>query len=591
MRTNKWFALAAAALALSAGAAACGGGDDSGRGDGGGGGGSADGSGGKRGGTLTVLNQGDFEYPDPGASYYQFDYMVHYATVRPLYSYKPDQSTQPPSPDLAAGPWKISNGDKRITIEIKKGIKFGPPVSREIKAADVEYALERAFTESVANGYVSTYMGDITGVPEGLGAYKDIEGIKATGDYTLQIDLDRPTAAIAAAALALPASAPVPREYAEKFDAKSPSEYAQNQISSGPYMIENDAGGKAIGWVPQRRIHLVRNPNWDPKTDFRPAYVDEIDIREGNDAVQAARKILRGKGMITGDITVPGEVVKEASQKYKDQLALPLSGGYRYVALNTTKPPFDDPNVRKATLAAMDRTALRQARGGPAIGDVATHFIPPDFPGFEESGGKAGTGVDFLARETGDPAISAKYFKAAGFASGKYEGKDKQITLVCDDEDPGKKVCLVTQQQLQSMGFEPKTTFVPHEDVLGKYCGVPKNEPNVCPNVGWGKDFYDAQTMLDSTFNPARVLPENNSNYPQLTDPKLEKAFADASLLTDPAERAKAYAEINKMIVAQAPAAPYVWDKQASVESSDVQGVISAFNSVHDLSFTSLANP
>ena len=32
--------------------------------------------------------------------------------------------------------------------------------------------------------------------------------------------------------------------------------------------------------------------------------------------------------------------------------------------------------------------------------------------------------------------MSAKYFKAAGYPSGKYEGKDKKISLVCDDDDP-----------------------------------------------------------------------------------------------------------------------------------------------------------
>jgi peptide/nickel transport system substrate-binding protein len=264
MRPNRWFALAVALLALSLGASACGGGDDDG-----GNGGSAGGSGAQKGGKLTVLNAGDFEYPDPGASYYQFDYMVHFATVRPLYSYQPDQASQPPSPDLAAGPWKISNGDKRITIDIKRGVKFAPPVSREVTADDVEYALERAFTENVGNGYVTTYLDGVVGQPKEAGGYKDIKGIEATGDYTLQIDLKRPTAGIAAASLVLPASAPVPREYARKHDAKNPSTYANFQVASGPYMIENNAKGKATGWVPDRRISLVRNPNCGPPSSTR----------------------------------------------------------------------------------------------------------------------------------------------------------------------------------------------------------------------------------------------------------------------------------------------------------------------------------
>jgi peptide/nickel transport system substrate-binding protein len=585
MTGKKWSALVAVLLlALSLGVAACGGDDD----DGGGGGGEA--SGGKKGGKLTVLNVGDFEYIDPGAAYYQFDYMVHYATQRPLYYYRPDQTTQPPTPDLADGPWKISNGGKRITIKLKQGVRFSPPVDREVKAADVKYALERAFTENVPNGYIFTYAGDIVGAPKEPGKYKEISGIKALDDYTLQIDLSQPTAAVTAASFVLPASAPVPKEYAEKFDEKNPSEYGENQVATGPYMLKNNSAGKVsgIGWVPERSITLVRNPNWDAKTDFRPAYADTIEIREGNEAVSGARKVLRGKGLITGDLTVPGEVVKEASQRYKDQLELPPSGGFRYVSLNATKPPFDDINVRKATIAGLDRVALRQARGGPAIGEVATHFIPPEFPGFEESGGKAGTGVDFLAKETGDPAVSAKYFKAAGMAGGKYEGPNKKITMVCDDEDPGKKVCLIAEEQLRNLGFEPDTRLVPHDQMLGKYCGIPKNEPNVCPNTGWFKDFYDPQTMLDATFNPANVLPENNTNYSQIKDPKLEEAFTKAEQLTDVNARNKAFADIDKMVVALAPAAPYVWDNQANVRSKDVNGVINQFNSVWDLTFTSL---
>ena len=86
------------------------------------------------------------------------------------------------------------------------------------------------------------------------------------------------------------------------------------------------------------------------------------------------------------------------------------------------------------------------------------------------------------------------------------------------------------------------------------------------------------------------MLPENNSNFPKLEDKKLEQAFEEAEVLTEPAQRARAYAEINKMITAQAPAAPYVWDKQAAVRSEDVGGVINDSNALYDLSFTSISN-
>ena len=34
-----------------------------------------------------------------------------------------------------------------MTVKLKKGVKFGPPVNRDIEAKDVKYAFERAATE------------------------------------------------------------------------------------------------------------------------------------------------------------------------------------------------------------------------------------------------------------------------------------------------------------------------------------------------------------------------------------------------------------------------------------------------------------
>ncbi len=63
------------------------------------------------------------------------------------------------------------------------------------------------------------------------------------------------------------------------------------------------------------------------------------------------------------------------------------SGGTRYIAINTTVKPFDNINIRKAIIAGMNRNALRLTRGGAILGDIANGWIPPDIPGFKESGG------------------------------------------------------------------------------------------------------------------------------------------------------------------------------------------------------------
>ena len=84
------------------------------------------------------------------------------------------------------------------------------------------------------------------------------------------------------AALVMPITMPVPREYASKFDKTNPSTYDKNVVFTGPYQVKNNSKGKLTGWEPGKQISVVRNPNWDAKTDFRPAYLDSWKIAEGN---------------------------------------------------------------------------------------------------------------------------------------------------------------------------------------------------------------------------------------------------------------------------------------------------------------------
>ena len=581
MRTSVLRAVVAAGLgALAPALAACGGG----------------GAGGqpgertatpKRGGTLKVLSEGDVDHIDPGAAYYQLTYMITQATQRSLYQFKGGE-VDTPVPDLAASDPEVSPDGKTVRVRIKPGIRFSPPVDREVTARDVEYAIERGFSQAVGNGYADRYFGDVEGAPaEPAKSVPDIEGIAAPDDRTIVFRLRRATGRVLAGALALPLSAPVPREYARRFDRQTPSTYGAHQVATGPYMIQNDASGKVVGYQPARRIVLVRNPRWDPKTDYRHAYVDRVEWSQGNDMSVASRQILNGTGAVNGE-SPPAAAIKQGIQRRRDQIALVPSGGNRYVTLNTTIEPLDDINVRKAISAAMNRDALRQSRGGPVVGDVATHYLPPGVPGFEEAGGAKGPGLDFLADPRGNPRLAAEYMRKAGFEAGRYDGREKLLVVGVRGE-PGGRTAQIVQQQLKQLGFELTFRQVPPDTMQTKFCSIPSADVAVCPNMGWQKDFNDPQTILDATFNGEAIAPEGNANWPELDDPKVNAAMEKAELLTDPAERAKAWGEIDRMVTALAPGVPYAWDKQANIRSKDVNGKIWAFNGTWDLTETSIA--
>ncbi len=580
------------ALAMSLAVAACGGSNDKGSSSTSGGSGAT----GKQGGKITYLAASDIDYLDPGQSYYTFGFMVGNAVNRTLYAFLPDDSTKAIA-DLAEGPPEISADNKTVTVKIRKGVKYAPPVNREIKAADIKYAFERAFSKNVPNGYAGVYFSSIEGAPAaGTGPIKDISGITTPDDNTIVFTLKDPQAALVAQALVLPISTPVPKEYAAPFDAKVPSTYDEQVAFVGPYMVANDAKtGKTTGWARGKSLKMVRNPNWDKATDFRPAYLDEITIQEGNDDLAtASRRTLSGTASLCCDAgSPPSEVLGEALKTQKDQVQFVASGGTRYIALNTKVAPFDNLNVRKAIVAAMDRNALRLTRGGEILGDIAGGWIPPGIPGFEEAGGLTqNTDLDFLKSPTGDPAVARKYMDAAAaeglpIKDGKWTSGDKILTIATN-ADPGKKTAESFQGQIEALGFKLNFRIVPQDTLYTKFCGVPAQKVAICPNVGWFKDFPDPQAMLDATFNGKNIIPQGNVNWPQLDVPAVNDAMAKAALLPAGPERNKAWADVNHLIAEQAPAIPWIWDKTALINSKDVNAVTDSYTTTHALAFTSL---
>ena len=550
------------------------------------------------GGDLKVIAAGDVDYIDPGASYYQFTYMINNAGHRQLLTWGPDD-VEEPTPDGAEDYPEVSDDGQTLTFTIRDGMEFAPPVNREITAADYEYAIERAVLPGVANGYQSLYIADIVGYEEAVkaaqkdptGGAPDMEGVTAIDDSTLEIKMDEPSAYTVEQTMSLGISAPVPEEYAAEFDAKNPSTYGEYVVYSGPYMVENDADGRLTGYTPGRVISMVRNPNWDPESDFRPAYVDTIEVQEGfEDTASATRKVISGEDSISGDFVPPPNALKDAAENAEEgQLTITPSGGNRYVGLNVTLPPFDNLDVRKAVIAIADREAMRNTRGGELIGPVATHIIPPEFPGFEEAGGLEGDPeLDYLQDPNGDPELAAEYMKAAGYESGKCEGADCEITMVGDNVAPGKDTAEVYRQNLEDLGFDVTFRPVDHTIMYTRFCSIPDQQPEICPNVGWLKDFYDPQSLFQITFSGDAIDPENNSNWAQLDDPEINEMIEEASLINDPQERLDAWGEVDKAVMAQAAVVPWVWDNQSNVRSADVDGVINKFNASWDLSFTSL---
>jgi peptide/nickel transport system substrate-binding protein len=541
------------------------------------------------GGTLTVLTGGDIDSIDPAGAYSTFSFLVHTTTQRPLMAYMPGDDVHP-VPDLATAAPRISRDGRELTVTIRRGVRFSPPVNREVTADDVRYGIERGFRPSVANGYTSYF--DLEGADAfAAGKARSISGLQVRSRYTLTMRMRSPTAAVTAGALVMPLTAPVPREYATRYDARKTSTYGEHQVATGPYMIAADGRGNLTGHKPGTGIRLVRNPSWNARTDFRPAHLDAIDIKVAGDPDVAGRRILEGRGMASSsELPIAPEILKRAVTRHRAQTQIVPAKGQFYVSLNTKIGPLRNLNVRRAIVAGFDREAMLLAKGGRTLGQVPTHFLPPGTAGFAESGGDRGFGFDFMSHPGGDMRLAADYMRRAGYPSGRYTGRET-LLMVGVAGGSSQRQAEVAQAQLTKLGFKIKLHLAAGPTMIGKFCGVPSSRTAICANVGWSRDFADASTMLRPTFEGAAILPEGNSNWPQLDVPEVDRAIEHANAVVDPAERARAWAQVNRLITAQAPAVNWTWDRAPAIESADVDGVVARAYNSWDLSFTSLRQP
>jgi len=535
-----------------------------------------------RGGSATFLAAYDLDYLDPGQTYYTFGYTVLYATNRTLYSYKPGSVS--PVPDLATGPPQIANNDRTITVHIKRGIHYSPPLqNRVVSSKDIKYAIERAFTANVPSGYAFGYFSSIVGAPPAPGAYRPISGITTPNRTTIVFHLKRADAVNVAQALVMPITVPVPKSYAFRYDQQSPSTYNQHVLFTGPYMVKK--------YVPGDEIELVRNPSWKAKTDYRPAYLNSITIREGNtDLTLAAKRALTGSDLLCCDaVQLPGQVLGYARAHYSRQIAVTPSRGTTWIALNTRIAPLRNLNVRKAIVAALDRRALLRTRG-PLAGRRANGYLPPGIPGFRAAGGyRQNTNLDFMRFPSGNMALAKKYMLAArrqGVADINAHGIYTGPELIAVGAHADINTSLTAQQQLAKLGFRLNLVEVSEAALYTQYCGVPRYKVAICMNVRYFADYGDPEPLLKPTFDGRSITPAGNVNWSLLNNRPINAAIARTSRLPVGPKRNHGWAKVNHMIAAVAPGVPYMWGEGVAVGSKNIN-LVASYYGTPDLDFTS----
>ncbi len=402
----------------------------------------------------------------------------------------------------------------------------------------------------------------------------------------------------------------MPKSYAAPLDAKKPSAYGStSEVATGPYMIKADSTGKfiGIGYQPGKSLTLVRNPNWKPGNGPQPAYLNGININIGGDQNVIGPQVLKGSNMVDGD-TPSATDVKLAYQHYYNQLVAVPGSGMFYFAMNNAKGPFANINVRKALWAVTDREAEVKVAGGEIVGSVGTHFLYPGSLGYEQAGGAHGPNVDYNNYPEGNLTVAKKYMKLAYPSTNGVPPTGITVKVVGSTGSPAAQTAAIANHAVQALGFKTNFTLVDQPVMYGKYCGVPKAEIDVCPNVGWIRDWSDPQTLLDPTFAGYNIVATNNSNWGQVSwqdFPKaaggtytsgpltpIDQAMKSAEKAVGTTARTDAWAKVDEMLVADAVAVPYLFSIQPNLRAADVRGINDLWNiGSWDYAYSSLNTP
>jgi peptide/nickel transport system substrate-binding protein len=522
----------------------------------------------ERGGVLTVLVPKADTAPDAHVVRSLADAMIHSAVYRTLYVVPPTREDVPetpdepsaaqgPVPDLADGPAQVSEDGRLVTIRIRHGVRFGGSDARPVVARDVARGMEQAIADPAVGPMARRLLGAVAGVPEpGAQAGSTVSGIEATAPDTLQLRLRRPEARLVIAALATPLSTPVPAE-------------RENVLPwTGPYMPTLEG--------PDQAVVLQRNPDFRPlRDDWRKAYAERIRL-EVDDSPGAAARVVGGNGLVLGSTTVPPSVAATAARRHQlTRLVMPATD---YVALNPTVAPFASLDVRKAAIAAIDRQALLEAVSGQG-GLLASHWLPPGTPGHDDAGGAEGPRFDWLARPDGDLAVAASYLRRAGFADGRYHG-ESIVTFTAGDHG-SLVVAEAVRRQLARIGMELKLRVVPAREAR-EACSQPGSGAAICPGAVLSSPVRDPEALLRPGFVDAPA-------WAQAGTADLAAVMTLASDADPGDQRARAWGDIGRDVVALAPGAPYRWEERLLVVSRDVRGVVDAGSGGWDLAATSLA--
>ncbi len=427
-------------------------------------------------------------------------------------------------PGLASS-WKVSRDGLVYTFQLRKEVPFhSTPYhtpSRYFNANDVIFSINRWRDpghpfHNIAN----------TGYPffTSLGLDSLIVDVKRINGYRIEIHLAKPDSSFLAN-LATDFAVILSEEYAlNLLEQGSPGLIDEKPIGTGPF--------KFVKYQRDRSIRFARHESYWKQNNHIEQLVYDITPSSS----------LRLAKLMTGEcdvISLPAhselEIIRE-----RDNLVLDEKAGLNvgYWAFNTSKPPFDNVEVRRALAMAIDKTTLLEAvYFGSAI--KATGIIPPSSWAYQSD----------LRDTSYNPILAQELLSRNGIEPG-FEMDVWAMPVERSYNPNALMMAELIQGYLEQVGITVNiisfewTTFRrrlqngAHDSVL----------------IGWSADNGDPDNFYRSILSCAAI--QSGTNRANWCNPLYDEVIDEALTYSDFETRAALYQTANAIIADQIPLVP-----------------------------------
>jgi peptide/nickel transport system substrate-binding protein len=440
-------------------------------------------------------------------------------------------------PDLATS-WSSNEEGTELTFPLRQGVKWhdGKPfTSQDVKCTwDL---LSGQATEKLRINPRKSW-------------YSNIEEVTVNGDFEVTFRLKRPQPSL----LALLASGWAPIYPCHV----SPRDMRSRPIGTGPF--------KFVEFKPNEVIRVTKNPDY--WKEGRP-YLDGIEWTIIKDTSTRNLAFIAGKVDMYSphNITIP--ILKDIKTQVPRAICeVAPTNVNRTLIINRNKPPFDNPDLRRAMSLTLDRKAFIDiiAEGQGDIGGTM-------LPGPE---GVWSMPSELLKTLPGyDPDIAKNRTAARKILEGLGYGPDKRLAITVSTRNvPGyRDAAVILIDQLKEIYIDGQLETI---DTTQWYPRIIRKDFTVGLNV--------SESAVD---DPDQQFYENyvctaERNYTGYCSPEVDKLVDQQSAESDKEKRKQLVWEVEKRL-AQDGARPVIfYPRQASCWHPQVKGMTMMVNSIYN---------